>query len=867
MMLDEGYIVCSNDIKNKILEDSKDSLGFKNYKFLSEETFIKGFFTSFKDEAISYLVAEKGINATVAKLYLSFLYIIDDNTLYESINLKELQNIKKELVSKNFSYKDLIYISMMKNNNITIINPKNIDLINYLKNKYNLNISIIEEEKTKEKTLDVHIFNNQNDELMYVFDKIKKLIESGVSLNDIKIANVTDDYQFSLNRIMNSLGIPFNSNGAVNALSKPVFKTFLANLSTMSFDENINDLASKQYNNADINLLINTINKYRAFKYEPIKLKSLFEDEIKTFRYEAERFDNAIDFISVSEIGSNMDKYVFLINFDSSIPTIKKDDDYLTDKEKKSLKLLTSLELNEISKQNTKEILYKSLNLTITYSIHHSFTKMIESPLILDLKMNVIKEKRIFGVDKESDDLYLAESLDNYVRFNVDNDDLKKYYYKNLNYNSYDNSYEKIDKESFEKLSGSHINLSYSQMEKYYKCPFQYYCSKILKVDEFEETLATRLGTYAHGILEKFENYKNELENYSEENDSFDFDKASKEMISKIYKDKEFPLEDQFYFEKSNDYIKELVNYNKIHELNSDLKEVKTEEKLDVVLHNGRVTFEGFVDKELINRVNGVEYIAVIDYKSYAKSNSLSNIEDGFNLQLPIYLYLISQKHSNPHFMGIYLQPFDFKPGKYDEEKNDYRLNGFTSSDESDMNSIYHFYDSDSKYLGIRFGNKGINKQDIYKLLNQDEFKMLIDVAKKKIEDMIISIDERNFEIKPKTIEATSKQSSKESEEYDDELEETDDNLSAAEEKRKEISKENGVITSKYLVLPCAQCHMRDICYKTKKDIYIYESKPYINDATIEKEKAEEEEAKAKEERKRQKEILKEAKEMKKGGM
>ena len=131
MMLDEGYIVCSNDIKNKILEDSKDSLGFKDYKFLSEETFIKGFFTSFKDEAISYLVAEKGINATVAKLYLSFLYIIDDNTLYESINLKELQNIKKELDNNNFSYKDLIYISMMKNNNITIINPKNIDLINY----------------------------------------------------------------------------------------------------------------------------------------------------------------------------------------------------------------------------------------------------------------------------------------------------------------------------------------------------------------------------------------------------------------------------------------------------------------------------------------------------------------------------------------------------------------------------------------------------------------------------------------------------------------------------------------------------------------------------------------------------------------
>ena len=866
MMLDEGYIVCSNDIKNKILEDNKNCLGFNDYKFLTEEAFIRGFFTSFKDEAISYLVAIKGISATVAKLYLSFLYIIDVSISYETINLKELQNIKKELTDHSFAYLDSIYISMMQKNNITIINPNNIELINYLKDKYNLKISIIREEKVEEKKLDIHTFNNHNDELIYVFDKIKKLIESGVSLNDIKIANLSDDYQFSLNRIMNSLNIPFNNDGVSNALAKPVYKLFLSNLSRMSFDDNINDLAKKGFNNADINLLINTINKYRASNYEPYKLKSLFEDEIKSFRYDAQRFDNAIDIISVSEIASNLDKYVFLINFDSSIPSVKKDDDYLTDKEKTWLHLLTSLKLNEISKNKVKEILYKASNLTITYSIHHSFTKMIESPLILDLKMNVIKENRIFGVDKESDDLYLAESLDNYVRFNVDNDDLKNHYYKNLNYNSYDNSYQKVDKESFEKLRGNTIRLSYSQMEKYYKCPFQYYCSKILRVDEFEEILATRLGTYAHGILEKFENYKTQANDLN----SFDFDKASKEMIDEIYNGKikkEFTLEDKFYFEKSNDYIKELINYNKVHEENSDLTEVKTEEKLDLVLHNGRVTFEGYVDKELIENKNGIEYIAVIDYKSYAKSNSLDNIEDGFNLQLPIYLYLISEKHNNPHYMGIYLQPFDFKPGKYNEEKTNYGLKGFTSSSEDDMNSIYHQYDTDSKYLGIKITSKGIHSSYIYKLLNQDEFKMLIDMAKKKIEDMIISIDERNFEIKPKTIEVINKNNNSTDNEDDEELEEIDDNLSAVEEKRREISKENGVITSKYKALPCGQCHMRDICYKTKKDIYVYEAKPYINDATKEKKEADLEEAKAKEERKRQKEILKEAKIMKKGGM
>ena len=59
-----------------ILEEEKNKVGFKDYKFLTEDSFIKGFYDSFKDESLSYLVSVKKIDASVAKLYLSFLYIL-----------------------------------------------------------------------------------------------------------------------------------------------------------------------------------------------------------------------------------------------------------------------------------------------------------------------------------------------------------------------------------------------------------------------------------------------------------------------------------------------------------------------------------------------------------------------------------------------------------------------------------------------------------------------------------------------------------------------------------------------------------------------------------------------------------------------
>ena len=63
------------------------------------------------------------------------------------------------------------------------------------------------------------------------------------------------------------------------------------------------------------------------------------------------------------------------------------------------------------------------------------------------------------------------------------------------------------------KYLNNELTLSYSSIDNYYKCAFKYYLNNILKIDEFEETFYTIIGSLFHYVLSKMNN------------DNFDLDK------------------------------------------------------------------------------------------------------------------------------------------------------------------------------------------------------------------------------------------------------------------------------------------------------------------------------------------------------
>ena len=108
----------------------------------------------------------------------------------------------------------------------------------------------------------------------------------------------------------------------------------------------------------------------------------------------------------------------------------------------------------------------------------------------------------------------LTNMLDNYLKYNNknDNQDILLNTYPDLRYKDYNNTYTKVE-------ATEEFSLSYSKMNSFYECPFKYYCDNILKLDTYEDTFDTYIGSLCHYILSKI---------YT---DNFDFDAAKKEFL------------------------------------------------------------------------------------------------------------------------------------------------------------------------------------------------------------------------------------------------------------------------------------------------------------------------------------------------
>jgi hypothetical protein len=133
--------------------------------------------------------------------------------------------------------------------------------------------------------------------------------------------------------------------------------------------------------------------------------------------FKSDRFTESIELISLSDLKDYKDKYVFLLNFDVNVPTVVKDNGYLTDIEFEELKISTSLEKSTLNKSELIDTIKSIKNLNITFSQTHAFNNAIESGLVKELNIESKEYKNEYGIDLVTDSLNLARSLDNYMKY------------------------------------------------------------------------------------------------------------------------------------------------------------------------------------------------------------------------------------------------------------------------------------------------------------------------------------------------------------------------------------------------------------------------------------------------------------------
>lgn len=684
--LNDKFIICPSNVKKQILDEMNQSNELYNITFLSLESFYSSITFEISNELLYFVMKEYNVSYDVANTYLSSLkdiYLVKNQV--EDEKLKLLYELKTKLIEKKY---------IKQTNVLEYYNTKSFIVLGYgfIEKKYQLALDLLKNCEIKDsdinikQNMDIHEFKTIEDEIVYVYIKIIQLLNQGIDINNIKISGVTNDYYFLMKKFAKMFKLPITIEKENSLYDTNIGKKFMKSLeekNTTLFLEQ-----SKTKNVAFYNAIVNVLNEF-TFVKEYNDVYNIIKRELQN-TYIDEVYTNDIKVIDLNSISNDENQYVFVMGINQGvIPHLLKDEDYITDSLKKKLGLSTTVEKNVAKKLEVINILSQIPNVTLSYALASTFSSLSQSTIVSEYNMKVIKNNEIdYLYSNEFNKYSLTAKLDDYIKYGNTDKELFKLVntYKLDEYDTYDNKFKGINNELLRKQLNDTVKLSYSSLNVYNECKFKYYIERILKLNIYEDTFYTALGSTFHEVLEHA--FK----------DDFDFEtqyeKSKAEYFPNITK------KDEALLRKLKEELKIIIETINDQMNSINYKQLLTEQKVETeikVLDNCTIKFEGTIDKIIYKEYEGYIYAAVIDYKTGSIDPTLSDTKYGLNLQLPIYIYLTKKldtsnfsknKIEDVKVTGFYYQTILPNEGKAEDEddyknkKNKYRkLQGYTVGD------------------------------------------------------------------------------------------------------------------------------------------------------------------------------------------
>lgn len=709
-------LICSKTLKNKIISSNT----LINVKIMTMNELIKKLTFDYDDKAIYEIMQKENVKYKLAKMYIENIYYIE-NKEYENEKLKKLKQIKDYL--NEYLIYDELFKQYIKNKKIIILNHK---LTKYEKKL--LNNLQYEEIDTRINTYEhkVYQFKHIEDEVKYIGNKICELIENNINPNQIKLYNVSNDYEKVIKRNFNFLNLKVNYKTNKPLISTIPGKEFIKRLENEPLENIIEDLKNK-YDNKIVNKIINICNKFVWSNYNI----ELIKETLKQTNLNEEEYENAIEIIDHLEASD--DEYVFLMGFNEGvIPKSYKDEDYINDKIKMDY-LDNTLDKNKLEKEETLKNIKSIKNLIITTKEKDNKQTYYISNLLND----------VITIENNSNKTY--STLLDKIEYTKYMDDFRKYGTKNKNldvlastykipYLEYKNDYKKIKNFKLDKK----LELSYTSFQTYNECNFKYYISKILKLEPFEETFASTVGSLVHSILEQ--NLKN--------------DAPVDEQVDKFINENNLTNKEKFFAIKIKEELKKTIEIIKYQKNQGDLDKALYEQK--IIIENENYNLVGKIDKIMYKEENNNIIASLVDYKTGSADISLKYIQNGLGMQLPIYLYLLNNsKLKNVLIAGFYLQKIHFEVPKKSKKPleeiiiDNLKLEGYTNKE------LVSYIDVDYENSNVIKSMK-VKKDGSFshyaKVLTNEEIKDLENLTKQKLNDSALNINNAEFTINPKNV-------------------------------------------------------------------------------------------------------------------
>lgn len=350
----------------------------------------------------------------------------------------------------------------------------------------------------------------------------------------------------------------------------------------------------------------------------------------------------------------------------------------------------------------------------------------------------------------------------------------------------YKNQAGRITEDNLKKIYQPPIAFSVSKLENFAACPFKFFVENIIKPQPrlVQKVEFYDLGNIYHKSVEKFTKKIYETGTNIEE-----LDKETVDSVSRLCTDEVLNGEKMNYtaFDSNwrNKYMKEKIKRLMSRAANTiigqlkkgDFRPVYTElsigntdskcfiEPLEIKLSNDTVIyFQGRIDRVDILKKDGRLYVNIIDYKSSFKNFDLSDVVQGLQLQLLVYMSAVVKNGEKlfkipPKIGGVYYFRIDdpMIDGDRITEKNREReifkqlsLKGYVVDDTDIIAGMDRGILSDRKsdIIPVTF-NKNGSASKSSKILTVDEFKALLDKTDEIARDLTEKIIKGTIDIMP----------------------------------------------------------------------------------------------------------------------
>lgn len=343
--------------------------------------------------------------------------------------------------------------------------------------------------------------------------------------------------------------------------------------------------------------------------------------------------DTGILVSSLKKSLSASKKHLYLMGLNETfLPKVMSDSGLLIEEDYKQFSPHPQL-LDEQLKNHYNQIIQVLLNPALSYTFSYSKKDMTANELIPSILMSRLE--KIFHLDIQRVPLELFKNNLYLNHSRKDKETINQFIDQ---YNFTKNQPEPIfDAEKLGK------GVSISRLETYNKCPFSYYIKYGLKINEKKDDSLqpNELGSLCHYLMET-----------CLEDESLVW-QQSRHYINENLKDKYYhhPV-NQYFINCLVEDMKMTIRIIKDQLALGKYTPVAKEKEISGSI--GQVPFSGIIDRVDEAKSFFIKYIRIVDYKSSQKDIDLNLAMQGFNIQMLVYLEMLSRQEHKTNAGMLY---------------------------------------------------------------------------------------------------------------------------------------------------------------------------------------------------------------------